>query len=100
MTRSHLYLRAKAGRRDEVLGALDRLEVLTAARQQPGFLAAEVQVAFDDEDNVLVWSSWASREHYERWLASPLCAAMLREVSDLLAEGPELRVYHVVDAVQ
>jgi Uncharacterized conserved protein len=100
MTRSQIHLRAKAGRHGEVLGALDRLEVLTAARQQPGFLAAEVQVAFDDEDDVLVWSSWASHEHYERWLASPLCEAMFHEVGDLLAQEPELRVYHVVDAVQ
>ncbi|HJX48627.1 MAG TPA: antibiotic biosynthesis monooxygenase family protein [Gaiellaceae bacterium] len=100
MTRSQIHLRAKAGRHGEVLGALDRLEVLTAARQQPGFLAAEVQVAFDDEDDVLVWSSWSSREHYDRWLGSPLCEAMLREVGDLLVEEPELRVYHVVDAVQ
>jgi quinol monooxygenase YgiN len=100
MTRSHIHLRAKAGRHGEVLGALDRLEVLTAARQQPGFLAAEVQVSSDDEDDVLVWSSWASREHYDRWLAGPLCEAMLREVGDLLDQEPELRVYHVVDAVQ
>ena len=49
-----IHLRAKTGRHGELLGMLDRLEVLTAARQQPGFLAAEVQVAFDDEDEVLV----------------------------------------------
>ena len=100
MTRSHIHLRAKAGRHGELLGVLDRLEVLTAARQQPGFLAAEVQVAFDDEDDVLVWSSWSSHEHYERWLASPLGEAMFHEVGDLLAQELELRVYHVVDAVQ
>ena len=100
MTRSHVYLHTKAGRRDEVLSALDRLEVLTAAREQPGFLAAEVQVPFDDQDHLLVWSSWASREHYERWLASPPCENMFREIAQLLAEEPELRIYHVIDAVQ
>lgn len=100
MTRSHLYLRAKVGRLDDVLNALDRLELLTAARRQPGFLAAEVQVPFDDQDHVLVWSSWASREHYDRWLASPHVEATLREIGDLIAEAPEFRVYHVVDAIQ
>ena len=100
MTRSYIYLHAKAGRRDEVTNALDRLELLTAAREQPGFLTAEIQVPFDDQDHVLVWSSWASREHYERWLASPPSVNMFREITGLLAEEPELHVYRVVDAVQ
>ncbi|HVP75904.1 MAG TPA: antibiotic biosynthesis monooxygenase [Gaiellaceae bacterium] len=100
MIRSHVYLHTKARRRDEVVNALNRLEVITAAREQPGFLAAEVQVPYDDPNQLLVWSSWASREHYERWLASPACEAMFREIAKLVAEEPELRVYHVVDAVQ
>lgn len=100
MTRSYVYLHAKAGRRDEVLNALDRLEVLTAAREQPGFFAAEVQVAVDDRDHLLVWSSWASREHYERWVASSACEDMFREIAGLVADEPELRVYHVVDTVR
>lgn len=100
MTRSYIYLHAKTGRRDELLNALDRVEVLAAAREQTGFLAAEVQVPFDDQDHLLVCSSWASREHYERWLASPACEDMFREITELVAKEPELRVYHVVDAVQ
>ena len=100
MTRSYIYLHAKTGRRDELVNALDRLEVLTAAREQPGFLAAEVQVPFDDHDHLLVCSSWASREHYERWLAGPACEEMFREIAELVAKEPALRVYHVVDAVQ
>ena len=100
MTRSYVYLYLQGGRQDEVLSALDRLEVLTAAREQPGFLAAEVQVPFDDQDHLLVWSSWASREHYERWLASPPCTTMFREIAHLLAGEPELRIYHVINAVQ
>ena len=67
-TRSHLYLRAKAGKREELLDVLGRLEILTAIRDQPGFLGAELQVPFDDEDDVLLSTAWASREHYERWL--------------------------------
>jgi quinol monooxygenase YgiN len=100
MTRSHLYLHAKAGRRDELLNALDRLEVLAAARREPGFLAVELQLPFDDEDGLLVWSAWASREHYERWLAGPACEDLLGQIGDLLTDEPVFRTYHVVDAIQ
>ena len=100
MTRSHLYLHAKAGRRDELVNTLDGLEVLAAARHEPGFLAVELQLPFDDEDHLLVWSAWASREHYERWRNGPGCEEMLREISELLAGEPVFRVYHVVGAIQ
>lgn len=99
MTRCHLYLRVKPGKRDELLKLLDRLEVLTAKRGQPGFLAAEIQVPVEDDERVLVWSSWASREHYERWLGSPAGAEMLREIRRLLTAEPESRVYRVVAAI-
>ena len=88
------------GRRDELMRVLDRLELLTAARQQPGFLAAEIQTPVSDDSHVLVWSSWASPEHHERWLASSIYAQMLRETELLCAGEPEVRVYRVVDAVQ
>ena len=100
MTRSHLCLRAKPGRRDELLRVLNRVEVRTAASEQPGFLAAEIQLPFEDPDRVLVWSSWASREHYERWRSSVGCEELLQELNGLVAEEPESRVYHVVDAFE
>ena len=100
MTRSHLYLRAKAGRRDELLNRLGRLEVLGAARREPGFLAVEFQLPFDDEDRLLVWGAWASRDHYERWLNGPGREEMMREIGELLADEPVFRSYHVVDAIQ
>ena len=99
MTRGHLYLRAKPGKRDELLRALDRLAVLAAKRGQPGFLAAEIQLPLEDDERLLVSSSWASREHYERWLGSPAGQEMLREIRRLLAEEPVWRVYQVVDAI-
>lgn len=99
MTRGHLYLRAKPGKRDQLLMTLDRLSVLAAKQRQPGFLAAEIQLPFEDDERLLVASSWASREHYERWLGSPAGQEMLREIRRLLAEEPVLRVYQVVDAI-
>jgi quinol monooxygenase YgiN len=99
MTRSYISIRAKRGRRAELVQVIDRIEVLTAARDQPGFLAAEIQVPVADDDHVLVWSSWATPEHHERWLAGPAYEQMLREIGDLAAEPPAVRVYRVVDTV-
>jgi quinol monooxygenase YgiN len=79
---------------------LDRLELLTATRHQPGLLAAEIQAPIGDDSHVLVWSSWASPEHHERWLASSAYEQMLRETEELRAGEPEVRVYRVVDALQ
>ena len=100
MTRSYLYLRARAGRRQDLLDVLGRLEMLTAIRDQPGFLGAELQVPFDDEDDVLLSTAWASREHYERWLTTRARDDILGGVAGLVAEEPSIRLYHVADAVQ
>jgi heme-degrading monooxygenase HmoA len=99
MTRSQMYLRAKSGKRMELLQELDRLEVFLAVRDQPGFLAAELLVTEDDADAVLVESSWSSPEHYERWRLSPAREGLLRELRGLVAEEPEARIYHLVDAI-
>lgn len=100
MTRSHVYMHALPGRRDELVRALDRLELLTATRHQPGFLAAEIQAPIGDESLLLVWSSWASPKHHERWLASAAFEQMLRETEELRAAEPAVRLYRVVDALQ
>jgi heme-degrading monooxygenase HmoA len=99
MTRSLLYLRTKPNRRDELLQVFERLGVLALASQQPGFLGAELQVPLDDGDEVLVTAAWASPEHYEAWLASPVREAMGDELMPLLEAEPERRVYRVVETI-
>ena len=99
MTRGHLYLCAKPGKRNEVLRALDELAVFAAKQREPGFLGAEIQLPFGDDQRLLVWSAWASREHYERWLGSTAGQALLRAIRPLLAEEPVWRVYQVVEAI-
>jgi heme-degrading monooxygenase HmoA len=64
-----------------------------------GFLAAQVFVPEDDADGVLVEGSWSSAEHYDRWRGSSAQTELLRDVRHLLAEEPEDRVYHMVDAI-
>lgn len=100
MIRSHLYLRARPRRRDDLLAVLGRLEILAAIGEQPGLLGAELHIPFDDDDHVLLGTAWASREHYERWFVGPFCADLLREVAGLVAEEPVFRLYRVVDAIQ
>lgn len=99
VTRSQLHLRAKAGRRDELLKRVDELEVSVALGEQPGFLAAAVLVPLDDDDSVVVEGSWSSAEHFERWNESPVRERLLGELRQLLAKDPETRVYHVADAI-
>ncbi len=69
------------------------------AREQPGFLGAELQVPLDDADEVLVTATWASPEHYEGWLGSPIREAMGEEIEPLLADEPERRLYRLVETI-
>ena len=99
MTKSQLRLRVKPDRRDELLIALDGLEVFAAVRDLPGFLGASVLLPDDDAEEVLVEGSWASVEHFERWRESSLRADWLRRLEPFLAAEPVARVYHVVDSI-
>jgi heme-degrading monooxygenase HmoA len=99
MTRSHLILRARPGRRDELERELDRLEVVLAAGEQPGLLGLQLLVPEDHPDDLLVEASWSSLAHFERWRSSELAEKLLRGLDDLLVAEPEVRGYRVVDTV-
>jgi heme-degrading monooxygenase HmoA len=100
MIRSYLHLHALPGRRDELLRRLDLVELLAGRGGQPGYLGTEIQLPFDDEDGVLVWTSWASKEHCDRWLGGADRAELLDGAAELLDAPPELHVYRVVDALE
>lgn len=99
MIRSLLFLHAEPGHGSELLRTLERLGVLAVAGDAPGILGIEVASAVDDEDDVVIVGSWASREHYDRWRAGPVPARLGQEIDGLLAVAPVNRVYHVVEAV-
>jgi heme-degrading monooxygenase HmoA len=99
LTRSLLYVRTKPGRREELVAAFERLGILAVASDQPGFLGAELAVAVDDDDAVLITGFWASPEHYEAWLANPIRGELLDQVAQLLVSEPETRLYHVVESI-
>lgn len=99
MTRSLLFLHARPGRGTELLRILERLGVLAVASEQPGFLGVDVGTSVDAEDDVVIVGSWATAEHYERWLAGPIPGRLLQQIEGLLETGPVSRVYRVVESV-
>ena len=96
MVRSVLALRARRGRRDDVVELFERLEILREASAIPGFVRAELQIATDDEDELLVTASWESAAAYAAWLESPVRERMRPALEALLAESPTPRVYELV----
>jgi quinol monooxygenase YgiN len=95
--RSVLYIRAKPGRRDELVALFGRLEILEKASRQAGFISSEVHVPVDGEDLVLVTATWTSPEAYQGWLDNPVREEMRADL-ELLADGePESRVYEIVE---
>jgi quinol monooxygenase YgiN len=96
VTRSILRLRAKPGRRDELVELFDRLGIFAAAREQDGFLAAELQISLDDADELVVTATWARPEAYDGWLANPIRAELGAQLEPLLDGDPEPRTYLIV----
>lgn len=99
MTRSLLFLHAQPGRGRELLRILERLGVLAVASEQPGFLGVEAAASVGDEDDVVIVGSWASPEHYEKWLAGPIPGRLLQDIEGLLATAPESRLYRIAESV-
>lgn len=99
MIRSLLVLAARPGRREELLRKLAVLELRALVEAQHGFLEVEVATSLDDENEVVIVGSWASRELYERWLAGPSSDRLLVEIHELLAAEPASHVYQIVESI-
>ena len=99
MIRSLLVLHARPHRREELLRRLEALELRALLANQHGFLGVEVATAVEDENEIAIVGSWASRELYERWLAGPVQERLLHDVDELLKGDPVSRVFHVVESV-
>jgi quinol monooxygenase YgiN len=99
MIHVHLSLPTLPGRRDELLGALEKLE-LAAAADDAYLLEVEVNASLDDPDRVLVVSGWPSAEHYERWQRDHGWKSILEPIEPLLAAEPEVHVYRLADSIR
>lgn len=94
-----LVLRAKPGRRREVVALFERLRVLETASAVTGFLDSQLQLACDGSDELLVTATWESSEAYGRWLESPARERIGPELERLLVGPPAPRVYEIVHVV-
>jgi quinol monooxygenase YgiN len=94
-----LVLRARPGRRDDIVALFERLRVLERASEVDGFRDGQLHVAADEPDELLVTASWEDAAAYGRWLESPVREAMRPELEVLLAAEPTPRVYEVVRAL-
>lgn len=94
-----LHIHAKPGKRDDLLRLFERLGVLAVAIEDRGLMSAELAVAVDDEDELVLVGEWASREQFERWLDGPVPGGFLDAAGGLLARKPSSRLYHVVESV-
>jgi quinol monooxygenase YgiN len=99
MVRSVLLLRARDGCRDEVVSLFAELGILEQSSAVPGFLGAELQVAVDGSDELLVTATWKNEAAYDTWLASPVRERMRPALDRLLAESPTPSVYELVSTV-
>ena len=98
MTRVHFNLVARPEQRDELLAALDRLE-LAAAADDAFLIEVELHIPLDNPDRVLIVSTWPSPEHYTRWRQGAGWDRIYDAIEPLLAEEPDVHVYRLVDAI-
>ena len=88
MIRRLLVLKARPGRREELLRTVEVLGLRTLVEDQHGFLEVDVATSADDENEVVIVGSWSSRELYERWLAGRFLAGCSRRSASSSPESP------------
>jgi quinol monooxygenase YgiN len=79
-------MRAHPGRRAELLDLLREL-VDAAATDEPGTLVYVMHQADDDPDVVVSYELFADEDALEAHKASPVVAAVMPRLGDLVAEG-------------
>ena len=94
-----LVLRARPGRRDDVVALFERLDVLREASATAGFLGAELHVAADGSEELLVTATWTSSAAYDAWLENPVREQMRPALEELLVEPPVPRLYELVEVL-
>lgn len=83
MIRSILYVHAKPGKITAVVEYYRRKRVLETSLEQPGCLAADIQVPVDADGPLLVTALWESSDAYQGWLGNPIRRLFSAELSEL-----------------
>ena len=91
-----LELQSKPETINDVIAALQ--DILPDTRAYDGCSGVEVSVNQDDGLNILLIEQWASREHYERYLAWREETGALAALGEIVAQAPNIRYWDAVDA--
>lgn len=95
LARSVLYMQPRAGRREDLVAAFERLMIPQTALGQEGCIGVELQVPPDEQAPVLVTALWTDRTAYDGWLSSPRREETSDEIYALLTEQPKGVVYDI-----
>jgi heme oxygenase (mycobilin-producing) len=82
---------APQGREQELKSLL--LELRSAALLQPGFITSETLTNIDNSCEVVVVSTWCSREHWENWLFSELRSKKHEPIDNLTNSPTFIEIY-------
>ena len=73
-------------------------EILPDTRAYEGYLDLKVYGNQDDKGNLILVEHWASRAHYEKYLAWRTETGLLDKLGSMLTGPPSIRYYDEVDA--
>jgi quinol monooxygenase YgiN len=72
--------------------------LLPDTRSKDGCRSVEVTTNLDDSDNLVLVEHWATRQHYENYLAWRQQRGDLDKLAEALAEPPSIRYFDLTDA--
>ncbi|SDD98551.1 antibiotic biosynthesis monooxygenase family protein [Desulfuromonas thiophila] len=88
-----IILRHVPADKEEALRPL-LLKMRALAHAQPGYLAGETLVNYDDPSERVVISSWKTLENWNSWLRDPQRIALQDEVDRLLGQETLYQIYY------
>ena len=70
------------------------IELRQLALEQEGYIAGETLINMDDPEDVLVLSTWRSKQDWEIWLASEKRQQVQQKIDEILGEPTYYRMYY------
>jgi len=97
MIRAMIERKAKAS--EDLSALLVELRVAAITRF-PGYIGGETLVNTEDNNNIVVISTWRSIEDWERWATSETRAKLYERIEPLLQEKPKVRTFRIMGTEQ
>ena len=80
----------KEGMKQKFLEILNSPDGLTVTRYWEGCVSINVLQGSDDQNNLVIWQKWQTRENQESYLEMRKQTGLFNEVMDMLAEPFEV----------